>query len=209
MPGRVPPRRLSPRETDEGDRLLRPKGPPLANRTQPGGRGRAGARAPGPGAGPERRISTPLASPRVPRYVSGASRDQTVPDPLTLLRGWGNRAKLACGPGSRVPRSADPRPYQVPSRHRCHPQTACLLFFFFFLIDSQKNLGPQRSPPCPSPRRHHHPLGAAPTPPSSPHHLELEVGSDWPGLEFQRLPSCFEPVIKLLDMLIFLPKNVH
>lgn len=132
MPGRVPPRRLSPRETDEGDRLLRPKGPPLANRTQPGGRGRAGARAPGPGAGPERRISTPLASPRVPRYVSGASRDQTVPDPLTLLRGWGNRAKLACGPGSRVPRSADPRPYQVPSRHRCHPQTACLLFFFFF-----------------------------------------------------------------------------
>lgn len=131
MPGRVPPRRLSPRETDEGDRLLRPKGPPLANRTQPGGRGRAGARAPGPGAGPERRISTPLASPRVPRYVSGASRDQTVPDPLTLLRGWGNRAKLACGPGSRVPRSADPRPYQVPSRHRCHPQTACLLFFFF------------------------------------------------------------------------------
>lgn len=157
MPGRVPPRRLSPRETDEGDRLLRPKGPPLANRTQPGGRGRAGARAPGPGAGPERRISTPLASPRVPRYVSGASRDQTVPDPLTLLRGWGNRAKLACGPGSRVPRSADPRPYQVPSRHRCHPQTACLLFFFFpdrFTEKLRAAAQPSlsiASPPSPSP----------------------------------------------------------
>lgn len=118
-----------------------------------------------------------------------------------MLRGWGSRAKLACGPGSRVPRSADPRPRQVPSRHRCHSQTACFLFF---------------------PDRFAEKLRAAAQPFLSitvititlfvlpPTHPQARTTWSWRlGQTGQHFPSCFEAIVKLLDMLIFLPRNVH
>lgn len=168
MPGRVPPRRLSPRETDEGDRLLRPKGPPLANRTQPGGRGRAGARAPGPGGGPREAHQHPIGqSPRPSLRLWSLSRPNC-PRPAHVAQRLGQPGQAGLRARLPGPEICRPSPLSSSIPPPLSPTNCLLTFFFFFLIDSQKNLGPQRSPPCPSPRRHHHPLGAAPTPPLKP-----------------------------------------